>query len=245
MVVPFFAEYEAIPEIGLYVARVFAHDEKGKPVFNASWYDAKLWTQERGLVLPTCRQWLKALDHFLLRAHDDIDYRTIFDLMSYFPIEAVDSLIAWPNQDGKYASNLDPRPDFGKYPLLVEGSFVEKYKDRYIVQGGTRIQLDNLLIGNRAQNDIPELGIRKDSPLYTGRIFVGKDEGEIREGMFAIGCGGLESEYPPEIHANITPSHSNIIHSFRTARNLGRVGLVPRLERASVEYEPDKVLLTV
>ncbi len=157
-------QYEQIPS-GLYVATTKALDERGIPVVDITWYGSKEWVQEKGLVLPYSREWSEAREHFKTN-HPDIEKDMITG-----PAEWTDSLIAHPNKNGDYASNLNntrlPKRGKGKYTLLVEGSVVEKRSDgSYVIDGGEVIELPNFpnQVGY-LQKAIPELGLTEESYL--------------------------------------------------------------------------------
>lgn len=159
-------EYENVPSIGLYLSRTKALDENGRTIVSISWYDSKLWVQERGLALPTSKEWSEA------RAYFEKNYPDIEKDMIENEVEWTDSLIAWPNSDRKYASNLNPKPKQGKYPLLIEGSTVEKTGKGYVVDGGERVELPIL---PRQSGDldkpIPELGLVDGGFLWVDSDF--------------------------------------------------------------------------
>lgn len=208
-------KYENVPSIGLYLSRTKASDEKGRTIVNISWYDTKLWVKERGLVLPTSRQWSEA------RAYFEKSYPEIEKSMIENEVEWTDSLIAWPNPDsGIYASNINPKPKSGKVPLLIEGSVVEKTKKGYVIDGGERKELLELPTSNGTlRNSILELGLIKDAYLWSDPDF------SREEGLKAVvrGYGWYARDWRFFAYADWRPSYSYANLGFRPARR-GLVG---------------------
>lgn len=203
-------EYEKVPSIGLYLSRTKALDENGRAIVSISWYDSKLWVQERGLVLPTSKEWSEA------RAYFEKNYPDIEKDMIENANEWTDSLIAWPNSGRKYASNLNPRPEQGKYPLLIEGSTVEKTgKGIYVVDGGERVELPIL---PRQSGDlgksIPELGLVDGAYLWIDSDF------NYDEGLRPVFRGDWWLAHGRRFCADTSgePSTSYSILGFRPAR---------------------------
>lgn len=192
-------EYEHVPSIGLYLSRTKASDEKGRTIVNISWYDTKLWVQERGLDIPTSYQWS------LARAYFEEHFPEIEKNMIKNEVEWTDSLIAWPNpESGIYASNINPIPTPGKVPLLIEGSCVEKTKKGYVIYGGERKTLPDLpKSSGTLRNSIVELGLIKDAYLWSDSDF-SREEGlravirgfrwDARGGRFCADAGRRPSD---------------------------------------------------
>ena len=152
-------EFHEIPGPCIKIATYRALDDDGTPISDVDWYYAKLWVQERGLALPTFEKWLKSREYF--EAHPEIETDIRDGKM-----EHTNSIIAFPNPDTmKYSSQINPRPRPGKYPLLIEGSTVEKrgiFKRNYVIDGGQRVELANLPEGSDKIDYMPELGILKE-----------------------------------------------------------------------------------
>lgn len=158
--------YQEVPRTGLWLATTKALNEQGNPIVSITWYDSKLWVQERGLVLPTSEQWSQAREYFG-KKHPEIEKDMITG-----QVEWTDSLIAWPNSDGKYANNLNPNPKEGKYPLLIENSVVERRNGNYVIDGGERLELPNFpRSSDRLKNPIPELELISQAYLWSNPAF--------------------------------------------------------------------------
>jgi hypothetical protein len=60
--------------------------------------------------------------------------------------EVVATLIAFPNDKRKYASNIKPRVKNGKYPVMIEGFTIIENKKKYTIEKGIRRPLKEFLI---------------------------------------------------------------------------------------------------
>lgn len=207
-------QYEQIPS-GLYVATTKALDEIGIPIVVISWYPTKKWVQERGIALPYSREWSTA------RAYFQTNNPEIEKDMITGPAEWTDSLIAHPNKDGNYASNLNnprlPTRGNGKYPLLIEGSVVERKNDgSYVIDGGEVQELPQFPREyDYLQKSIPELGlVAGDSYLYTDSDF------NRGEGLRPVFRGGRSDIHGRRFGANagVRPSFGDSYLGFRPAR---------------------------
>ncbi len=157
--------YKQVPELNLYVATTKALTD-GRPIVDITWYAAKQWVQERGLVIPTSKEWSAARAYFE-KNHLDIER----DMISG-PAEWTDSLIAWPNKDGSYSPQLNPKVKQGKVPVLIEGSFVDTRNGNYLIDGGERVELPTFPKSDgRLRNHIPELGLIEDAYIWSNSDF--------------------------------------------------------------------------
>ncbi len=226
-------QYREVPGLGLYIAQTKALDAQGRPLVNITWYDAKLWTQERNLLLPTSRQWSESRA-YLEQEHPDTERDMITG-----PAEWTDSLIAWPNANGNYASNLNPMPNPGKHPLLIQGSTVYRKDGGYVINGGKRVELPNLpKIFGRLDKNIPELGLVNQAYLWSS------SNTDYEEGLRAVfrGYGWFPRERRFDAGANWWPSLSGSVLGFRPARR----GLVEaEAERKLVQIEEHDYLTLI
>lgn len=137
--------YIQIPDQGLEIAASSVL-QRGSGPLELSWFETKVWVEERELLLPTSRQWSKAQD-YLRQENPRVEL-----LMSTSGGEWTDSLIALPHpHTGVYAECLDPPLIPGKDPVLIEGCRVEKTASKktaasyeyggYIIRSGTRTVL--------------------------------------------------------------------------------------------------------
>lgn len=157
-------QLEYVPSIGLYLSKSNLLAENG-----ISWYDSKLLLQEMNLVLLTSREWSEAVSYFK-KKYFGIVYPQIARSMMGSVLEWTDSLIALPNSDGKYASNLNLALKQNGV-LLIEHSVVEKRNNDYIITGGEIRRFDLPESFGILENPLPELGLKKgDLFSYRARL---------------------------------------------------------------------------
>lgn len=224
-------QYEQVPQLGLHVATTKALPEEVRPyglgrpysfdnsMVDITWYDAKLWVQGQRLVLLTSKQWSVA------RAFFEANNPKVEIGMRTGPEEHTDSLIAHPNKDGNYASNLNntrlPKRGKGKYALLVEGSTVEKTGDKtYVIDGGEVIELPDFpKLSGVLGRDIPELG------LVSGAYLESDSDFSCEEGLRPVHRGGGWGDYKFlgglkcfNADARMWPSYFGSVVGFRPVR---------------------------
>lgn len=125
-------DFTPIPGLGT-ISKYKAKSADGGILTEINWYDTKLLVQGSGsdYFLPTSSQWSKARE-YLQKNHPELEKDFITGAYEW-----VDSLLAFPDSNGKYSPRLRiPDIDKGKDPLLIEQSKVEKDGDSYVLTEG-------------------------------------------------------------------------------------------------------------
>ncbi len=227
-------DFVEIDDLNIAISKSKAKTADGKLLTNINWYDAKLLIQSLGpnYFLPTSSQWGKARE-FLRRKHPELEQDFI-----YGAAEWVDSLIAFPNDEGKYSPKLQiPDIKKGKFPLLIEKSKVEKIGEDYIITEGKVVEVPNLPISPgfiHSWDD--ELGLptkidEEPSEEFEGAYFIINRNYEYYEGLRAISRGYIirpcyENDRRFTTIANWTPYSSHSSLGFRLGIDNYRSGYV-------------------
>jgi len=95
--------------------------------------------------------------------------------------EVQEDIIAWPDGEGKYSERIQPAPEKGKYPLLVQRYILEGTPDDYTIRDGTRTELENFLKSSGAlEKPIDELGLSSGAFVYSN------NNPEVEKGLRAV-----------------------------------------------------------
>jgi len=133
-------DFMAVPSLNVAIAKVKARASDGK-VLTISWHDTKLLTQNLGsnYFLLTSSQWSRASE-YLQQNYPELEK----DFISG-EYEWVDSLLAFPNEEGQYSRRLQISGiEKGKFPILIEQSKVERSGANYVLTEGKITEVSGL-----------------------------------------------------------------------------------------------------
>ncbi len=228
-------QYHEVPELGISVATTKALDDRGNIIRFTGWYNPKKYAQQTGFHFLRSREW-SVTRAYSEQNHPDMER----DMITGLP-EVVDTLIAWPSRDGRYASNLNVNLPEGKIkvPIAIEGSYLDTSKGRNIIDGGEVKELPHLpSTSGILQNDIPELG------LIAGVYMWNNPDFNYEEGLRFVVRGRLLGSLVRRFDANANwwPSYPHWVLGFRPARR-GLVGTEPQGRSKQVDEAVYKALI--
>ncbi len=232
-------DFAVIPRLNVAVAKTKVRIAGNRVLTNINWFEAKLLIQNLGsdYFMLTSSQWSKARDHLTrVSPNVEIDFITGEN-------EWVDSLLAFPSEDGKYSARLQiPTTKKEKVPLLIEQSRVEMvqyqakiekyYYNTYNITKGKVTEVPKLpsFYGYIEKWD-DDLGLPTKvgsdySKSVNGSIFAVSTNYDCDEGLRALVCSKDRKADPHNpcrwfnLEAGIQPSLASPNISFRLAKHI-------------------------
>jgi hypothetical protein len=220
-------DFVVVPGLNFAIAKAKTRASDGKVLTRISWYETKLLAQglDSDYFLPTASQWDKARE-YLQKNHPDLE--KVFLSGEY---EWLDSLLAFPNEQGEYSPKLQLSGiGNGKDPLLIEQSKVERSGESYVLTEGKVIEVPELpLKHGYIQAWDKDLGL----PTKLGNHYDGSFEGahfwvntnyDYHEGLRSLFRGPWRPSHGPDVlrrfdtAATLEPSYSASVVGLRLAR---------------------------
>ncbi len=221
-------DFMVIPSLNVSIAKTKAKASDGNVLTRISWYDTKLLIQGLGsnYFLPTSAQWggkEKGARPYLQQKNSEVEKNFITG-----EVEWVDSLLAFPNEEGKYSPRLQISGiKKGKVPLLIEQSKVERSGDNYTLTKGKVTEVPELpLTDGYIQGWNDELGLptevgKSPNERFEGAYFWVNKDYDYYEGLRALlrgPWGWHDRERRFDTDAIWYPSNSNSFVGFRLGR---------------------------